>query len=363
MGRRGSHLAGRPVDAGRALGTRSCDDDPTRIAADARRATWDRLSRRPSRKEPIESVPLVSVVIPTHDRRPLATLAIRSAIWQRDVDVEVIVVDDGSIDGTTEAVRSLFPDVRLVRHQTALGVATARNAGIAASRGKWVALLDDDDLWSPDKIVRQLEAARHAKSEWAYAGAVEIDEMGRSLGGAPPPSPEQLLSGLSRENLMPAGCSNVIVTAELMSRVGGFEPALRHLADWDLWFRLARHGTPACVSEPLVAYRVHRAQASMDTSGMLEEARLLEHRYGAHRTSILRWIAWSYLRHGERWDAVRAYGQAVRAGDLVSVGRALLAAVSPDAAMSLGRGTKTRSGEWGRTAREWIRDASAEGAR
>jgi glycosyltransferase involved in cell wall biosynthesis len=308
-------------------------------------------------------VPLVSVVIPTHARRALATLAIRSAIRQRDVDVEVIVVDDGSTDGTTEAVRSLFPGVRLVRHETARGVAEARNAGIAAARGEWVALLDDDDLWSPDKIVRQLEAARQAKGEWAYAGAVEIDEMGRLLGGAPPPSPEELLSGLPRRNLMPAGCSNVIVTAELMSRAGGFEPALRHLADWDLWFRLARHGTPAYVSEPLVAYRVHPAQASMDTTGMLEEARLLEHRYGADRTSILRWIAWSYLRHGQRWAAVRAYGQAVRAGDLVSIGRAVLAAVSPDAAMAVGHGTKARAGEWGRTAREWIMDASAEGAR
>ncbi len=299
--------------------------------------------------------PFVSVVIPTHDRRDLAMHAIRSVLRQRDVDLEVIVVDDGSRDGTGDAVRSLSdPNVRVLRHDHPSGVATARNKGIEAARGEWIALLDDDDLWAPDKVKAQLEAARDAGMDWVYAGAVEIDEEGRYLGGDPPPSPDALMMVLTKRNLMPAGCSNVMVKSELMSRAGGFEPTLRHLADWDLWLRLARYGPPAYVPEPLVAYRVHDAQASMDTSDMLDEARALSTRNGADHVSVLRWFAWSCLRQGRRWDAVRAYGQAVRAGDLLSIGRVLVAVAAPRTTTLRRRRATAVSAGWRRRAQEWL---------
>ncbi len=299
--------------------------------------------------------PFVSVVIPTHDRRDLAMHAIRSVLRQRDVDLEVIVVDDGSRDGTGDAVRSLSdPNVRVLRHDRPSGVATARNTGIEAAQGEWIALLDDDDLWAPDKVKAQLEAARDAGRDWVYAGAVEIDQDGRYLGGDPPPSPDALMRVLTKRNLMPAGCSNVMVKSELMSRAGGFEPTLRHLADWDLWLRLARYGPPAYVPEPLVAYRVHDAQASMDTSDMLDEARALSTRNGADHVSVLRWFAWSCLRQGRRWDAVRAYGQAVRAGDLLSIGRVLVAVAAPRTTTLRRRRATAVSAGWRRRAQEWL---------
>jgi glycosyltransferase involved in cell wall biosynthesis len=308
-----------------------------------------------TRREGTGTAPSVSVVIPTHDRRDLAMHAIRSVLRQRDVDLEVIVVDDGSRDGTGDVVRSLSdPAVRVLRHNRPFGVATARNKGIEAARGEWIALLDDDDLWAPDKVKAQLEAARDAGRDWVYAGAVEIDEGGRYLGGDPPPSPDTLINVLTKRNLMPAGCSNVMVKSELMSRAGGFEPTLRHLADWDLWLRLARYGPPAYVPEPLVAYRVHDAQASMDTSDMLEEALALYTRNGADRVSVLRWFAWSCLRQGRRWDAVRAYGQAVRAGDLLSIGRALVAVAAPRTTTLRRRRATAESAGWRRRAQEWL---------
>ena len=142
-----------------------------------------------------------------------------------------------------------------------------------------MALLDDDDLWAPDKLKRQLEAASAAEAGWVYAGVVEIDAEGRLLGGSAPPSPEELLAGLRRRNLMPAGSSNVAVRSDLLSASGGFDPRLRHLADWDLWLRLAALGPPACVPA-LVAYRLHHGQATLDTTGMLAEASTLEARHG-----------------------------------------------------------------------------------
>jgi glycosyltransferase involved in cell wall biosynthesis len=246
-------------------------------------------------------MPDVSVVIPTHNRRRLLGQTARSALGQVGVEVEVIVVDDGSSDGTADAVASIGDDrIRLLRHQKPLGVAMARNAGAGAARGSWVALLDDDDLWAPDKLKRQLEAAAAAEAGWVYAGVVEVDAEGRLLGGSAPPSPEELLAGLRRRNLMPAGSSNVVVRSDLLSASGGFDPRLRHLADWDLWLRLAGLGRPACVPAPLVAYRLHHGQATLDTTGMLAEASTLEARHGADRTAILRWAAWSHLRTGHR---------------------------------------------------------------
>jgi glycosyltransferase involved in cell wall biosynthesis len=275
-------------------------------------------------------MPDVSVVIPTHNRRRLLDQAVRSALGQVGVEVEVVVVDDGSSDGTADAVAALGDDrVRLIQHRRPLGVAAARNAGAGAARGAWVALLDDDDLWAPDKLKRQLEAASAAEAGWVYAGVVEIDAEGRLLGGGVPPSPEELLAGLRRRNLMPAGSSNVAVRSDLLSASGGFDPRLRHLADWDLWLRLAGLGPPACVPAPLVAYRLHHGQATLDTTGMLAEASALEARHGADRTAILRWAAWSHLRTGRRRPALRAYAGAVLAGDVASLARAAVALLHP----------------------------------
>jgi glycosyltransferase involved in cell wall biosynthesis len=274
-------------------------------------------------------VPQVSVVVPTLGR-PALTLALHSALSQRGVDVEVIVVDDGS-GGTAGAIveRVGDPRVRLLGHQGRRGPGAARNTGVAAARGAWVAFLDDDDLWAPDKLARQLDAVRAAGRDWVYAGAVEVDGAGRLLGGSPPPSPAMLLTQLTRRNPMPAGSSNVMVHTTLLTDVGGFDPTLRHLADWDLWLRLARRSRPAWVAAPLVAYRIHPAQATMDTTGMVAEARVLQARHGADPRAIHRWAAWSQLRAGHRWAAVAAYAAAVRTGDVASVARSAVALLSP----------------------------------
>jgi glycosyltransferase involved in cell wall biosynthesis len=275
-------------------------------------------------------MPDVSVVIPTHNRRQLLGQALRSALRQTGIEVEVVVVDDGSTDGTADAVAALRDDrIRLVRHPRPVGVAVARNAGANLARGTWVALLDDDDLWAPDKLSRQLASASAAHARWAYAGVVEIDGEGRLLGGGPPPSPEELLAGLRRRNLMPAGSSNVVVRSDVLTSSGGFDPDLRHMADWDLWLRLAALGPPAAVSAPLVAYRLHPGQATLDTAGMLAEARVLEARHGADRTAVLRWMAWSQLRMGHRRAALHSYAGAVLAGDLASLARAAVVLLHP----------------------------------
>src|SRR5262245_31802290 len=138
--------------------------------------------------------PEVSVVIPTRNRLRLLTLALASVLDQRDVRLEVIVIDEASTDDVAAAIASLGDSrVRLVRHAPAQGMGAARNRGIAEAAGDWIAFLDDDDVWAPDKLALQLEALRTSGREWAYTGAVNITDDHRILGGAPPTqSPDEV---------------------------------------------------------------------------------------------------------------------------------------------------------------------------
>jgi glycosyltransferase involved in cell wall biosynthesis len=305
-------------------------------------------------------MPMVSVVIPTRDRRALLVHAVASVLRQRDVDLEAIVVDDGSEDASSEAVRALGDArLRLVRHDRPRGVSTARNEGARIAGGRWLAFLDDDDLWSPDKLSLQIRAAEEAGVHWAYGGAVEIDADGRIVAGDPPPSPVALVSQLRSRNAMPAGCSNVVVRASEFRDVGGFDPGLRHLPDWDLWLRLAALGGPAIIGVPVVAYRIHPSQATMDTRGMLEEARILAARHRVDVRSIDRWIAWSHLRRGERGRALAAYVRAVRAGDVASLGRLAVAAVHPRPLVLGAHRDTAASRAWRRQAVAWVEEQAS----
>src|SRR5690348_694187 len=102
----------------------------------------------------VPAIPDISVVIPTRNRWDLLSRSgLSAALMQEDVDVEIIVVDDGSTDETPARLAALEdPRVTVIRHDQPRGVAAARNRGIAAARGEWLAFLDDDDLWAPDKL-------------------------------------------------------------------------------------------------------------------------------------------------------------------------------------------------------------------
>lgn len=250
--------------------------------------------------------PDISVVIPTHNRVDLLSTTLRTALWQRDVTLEVIVVDDGSAESAASSVERLrAPRVRLVRNDSPQGVSVARNRGAAEARAPWLAFCDDDDLWAPDKLARQLAAARDHGRLWAYGGAVHVSLDLRVLSAKLPPAPERLVGALPAWSLMPGGSSNVIVRADTFQAAGGWDASLINLADWDLWARLARQGEPACVKRPLVGYRIHGGNASADTALILREARVLDGRYGAKLDygQLHHYLAWVYLRAGRRRPA------------------------------------------------------------
>lgn len=277
-------------------------------------------------------MPTVSVVVPTHERAHLLGRTVRSALGQTGVDLEVVVVDDGSSDDTGKVIAAVTDDrLRSVRNPTATGVSAARNRGVTEARGEWVAFCDDDDLWAPGKLAAQLAAAEQAGAGWAYAGDVNVDDQLRVLSGSPPPDPDAVMTLLPRVNPLGSGGSNVVVRSALLASVGGFDPGLHRTEDWDLWLRLARTGPPAWVPQPLVAYRFHRANVAGDLDEMITESRRLAERHGipVDLAAMHRRAAWTALRGGRRGAAVRHYARAVARGDLRSVGRAAVALVHP----------------------------------
>jgi glycosyltransferase involved in cell wall biosynthesis len=246
------------------------------------------------------------------------------------------------------------------------GRSEARNAGIASARGRWIAFCDDDDIWAPDKLARQISTAVRAGARWVYSGEVVVDDTLRVLYGAPPPDPDAVVSELPRFNAVPAGASNVVVESQLVAEVGGFDPALCRVEDWDLWLRIARRAPPACVSEPALAYRAHFGAWRVDVAPMVREPEVLMGRYGiaVDRCAMLRRAGWACLQAGRRADAARLYGRAAVRGDLGSIARAGIALLDPRVGDPRIYGLLRRHADpaWMARAEPWLRVARVGGA-
>jgi glycosyltransferase involved in cell wall biosynthesis len=303
----------------------------------------------------------VSVVVPTRNRSRMLATTLRSVLWQRDVDVEVIVVDEASTDDTPAVLAALADTrVRIVRHDTPLGVSTARNRGAAEARGDWVAFLDDDDLWAPGKLASQLHAARAAGRDWAYTGSVNIVEPCRVVHGVPPLPPEVVVAALPRYNAIPGGGSNVAVRRTALLRAGPFDTRLRNTEDWEMWIRLAKAGPPAWVCSPLMAYRLHPSNSSLNVSEIVRGTRLIEelHHTSADWGKLHRWIAESYLRAGDRRAALGQLARAALSHEAIGVAHDIAASVHR-------RVTRTWNGRqpadsytsaWTQQAAAWLRE-------
>ncbi|MBW1990739.1 MAG: glycosyltransferase family 2 protein [Deltaproteobacteria bacterium] len=180
----------------------------------------------------------VSVIIPTWNRAGWVTEAVSSVLAQTFRDFELLVVDDGSDDDTLEALAPFYRRLKLLRRSRRRGVSAARNLGIAVARGQWLAFLDSDDLWLPDKLARQvafLEEHPHllicqTEELWIRNGRrVNPPATHRKVGG------HIFLPSLQRCMVSP---SAVMLHRRLLEEVGTFDEALPAAEDYDFWLRL-----------------------------------------------------------------------------------------------------------------------------
>lgn len=306
--------------------------------------------------------PTVTVVVPTKDRCELLRVTLDSVCAQRGVEAEIIVVNDGSCDDTAQLLAGWRRGrVRVLHNKSPMGVSQARNRGLAAAQGAWIAFCDDDDVWAPKKLRWQLDAAAAAGCGWALGGAINFGPASGVLLSAPPLPAEQLVQRLPWRNVVPGGCSNVVVRAEVLARTGGFHPGLRVLADWDLWLRLLRTGPPAVIDAPLVGYRVHAHSMSADPAGLRTElheiaSRTADLREGAFVDAgwMHRWSGQTALRAGRRAEAAAAFLRAARAGDWSSLVRVGLAVLGPRASVALMRRRHPVDPLYEEQARSWL---------
>lgn len=217
---------------------------------------------------------LVSVIVPTFNRKALLARTLHSIVNQKSatylgdsVQIEIIVVDDGSTDSTEAMMRCDFPSVQYF-HQSNRGVSAARNAGIALAKGEWIALLDSDDEWLPEKLAKQFKLLEetgleicHTEEKWIRNGQ-PLKQLKK----------HQKQGGWIFEDCLPLCAmspSSIIIKRELFDKVGGFDESLPACEDYDLWLRLtSRYEVAYEPSECIIKYGGHEDQLSQKYWGM-----------------------------------------------------------------------------------------------
>ncbi len=217
--------------------------------------------------ENLGAKPLVSVVIPTYNRTKSTIEAIESVLAQTYSHVEVIIVDDGSTDGSREVVER-FVSQKVKEHyrivvlsQPNRGASVARNAGIAEARGKYIGFLDSDDVWEPEKLEWQLRALAQFKEECGVCvtDARLVNDAGmdkHSFAGLGIHYPQTI--GIDRsatKSLAQSFCfwiSSLLVRADTLRQIGGLNPDISFMEDRDLHFRLSLVTSIAYVNKPLI---------------------------------------------------------------------------------------------------------------
>jgi glycosyltransferase involved in cell wall biosynthesis len=206
---------------------------------------------------------LVSVVMAAWNRPQFLGPAIASVLGQSLDDFEFIIVDDGSDAPTRALLNSVrHPAVRILWREHCGIPAVVRNAGLQAARGRYVAFMDSDDLWLPDKLRRQVAslAAAQPSCRWGYSACVHIDEHGKVFEPAGVAawrrhagSMREAVACLRAHSALPT----VLAERELLLGEGGFDESLPLFEDHDLWLRLALRSEADVVVEPLVQVRRH----------------------------------------------------------------------------------------------------------
>lgn len=251
-------------------------------------------------------MPRVSVVIPAYNRAAWLFEAIDSALAQTYRDIEIIVVDHGSTDGTGDAARARYGSrIRVITTPNCPLPACSRNTGIEQATGEFVAFLDSDDRWLPGKLAAQIPPMEADPSiGWSYGNARRFGE------GVATASPEtgawNLRSGRVFEALMMGNfvpSCTVVVRRTALADVGPFDktPELRAVEDFELWLRLAHKYPVSVVPEVVAEYRVSPAQISSSMEGFfaperhaLETAR---RKLGVDAALFDRALGAYYLRH------------------------------------------------------------------
>lgn len=211
-------------------------------------------------------IPLVSVVIRTYNREPLLKKAIESVRAQTFKDFELIIVDDGSQDATQQTIQEYEradPRIHGIVDRVKRGLVGTLEKGIQEAKGKYIAILDDDDSWfDPHKLDKQVAFLEQHPDYMAVGGGIiRVDGNGKELARhMPPESDEGIRRSILRSN--PIAHSTSLFRKEAWERIGGYNQSLGFSEDWDLWMRLAKIGKLHNLQEYVASYLVGKQNRS-----------------------------------------------------------------------------------------------------
>lgn len=242
-------------------------------------------------------MPKVSVLIPTRNRARLLREAIVSVLGQTFQDFEIVVIDDASADDTQSVIANLSDArIRYFRHAKNRGEAASRNAALAHASGRYVAFLDDDDTWLPEKLAAQVEILDRSPQRvgGVYTAYYRVDmETGATISTVPAEKRGNIYGELRAQNWV-GSPSAVMVRRECFDKVGLFDEEIKFGVDYDMWIRISRYYEFEALNRPLLRYAVHADRLSADTGTILrgKEDQLEKYAdyFGADRRSYGRYL-------------------------------------------------------------------------
>lgn len=234
---------------------------------------------------------MISVIIPTYNRVKLLPRALESVLAQSYQDIELLVIDDGSTDETEQLIKNNYPQVKYLYQQNR-GVSAARNLGISRAQGEWLAFLDSDDQWLPEKLEKQYAALEksnlqicHSNEIWQRNGKLVKQQAKHYKSGG-----NQFARCLESCVIGP---SAIVVHRDVFKELGIFDEALPDCEDYDMWLRICAKYQLAFCSEallikhagnwpqlslksgPLDKYRIYALNKLLNFTNLTEEQRLL----------------------------------------------------------------------------------------
>jgi hypothetical protein len=231
---------------------------------------------------PPDKSPLVSVILPVRNRAAWVARAVTSALEQTYAPLEVIAIDDGSTDETRQVLDSFGDRIVVLSQQTPAGAYAARNRGLRAARGEFIAFLDSDDRWLPDRVARQLPLMRRSEVGLVFGDAVHMHATqtratqtdpaptptGRTCFSVTRPSRGRVAAALAWGNFVPT--STVLVRRRCLDEAGAFSLESPLSVDYLTWFRIATRHELDYVEEPVAEYLVHAGGISYDLGRSLQ---------------------------------------------------------------------------------------------
>ena len=272
-------------------------------------------------------VPVVSVIIPSYNRGYCIARCLRSVLNQSFTDFEIIVVDDASSDDTRAQVLSIADSrIRYLAHDVNQGGAVARNSGIRIAAGEFIAFLDSDDDWQPDKLSKQLENMQRlgTRCGLSYTWLSCVNDEGTETLRINPEIDGECFEEMLVSNFI-GTFSNIVVRKSLLIEVGALDESFRSCQDWDLFIRLTRHASVHCLREYAVRYLQSvsdKNRISTNPGSVIQGHRRILKKYArdyaalplAYRRRALRFFMSIFAESGSVRDTVAMGVERVRCG-------------------------------------------------